>query len=112
MQEQPLSSRRDPIRPIERCLVIELHYGASGKGVPTYEQETFEFRASLPMRSRKTLLRCRDSTRPRVPRSPLPVSARPFARPILPCRERDNGGRLSSIRDSSDGIGLSFSGGT
>jgi hypothetical protein len=44
-------------RPIERCLVIELHYGATGKGVPTYEKETFEFRASLPMTWRKTLLR-------------------------------------------------------
>ena len=100
------------VRPIERCLVIELHYGAIGKGVPTYEQETFEFRASLPMTLRKTLLRCRDSTRLRVPRGPLSFSARPFARPILPCPERDNCGRLSSIRDSSGGIGLSFSGGT
>jgi len=44
-------------RPIERCLVTELHYGAIGKGVPTYEKETFEFRASLPMTWRKTLLR-------------------------------------------------------
>ena len=44
-------------QPIERCLVIELHYGAIGKGVPTYEKETFEFRASLPMMWRKTLLR-------------------------------------------------------
>ena len=44
-------------RPIERCLVIELHYGAIGNGVPTYEKETFEFRASLPMTWRKTLLR-------------------------------------------------------
>jgi hypothetical protein len=39
------------------CLVIELHYGAISKGVPTYEKETFEFRASLPMMWRKTLLR-------------------------------------------------------
>jgi hypothetical protein len=100
------------VRPIERGLVIESHYGATGKGALTYEKETFEFRASLPMMLRKTLLRCRDSTHPRVPRSPLSFSARPFARPILPCRERDNCGRLSSIRDSSDGIGLSFSGGT
>jgi len=45
------------VRAIERCLVIELHYGAIGKGVPTYEKETFEFRASLPMTWRKTLLR-------------------------------------------------------
>ena len=44
-------------RPIERCLVTELHYGAIGKGVPTYEKETFEFRASVPMMWRKTLLR-------------------------------------------------------
>jgi hypothetical protein len=52
------SAARHPIaRPIERCLVIELHYGAIGKGVPTYEKETFEFRASLPMTWRKTLLR-------------------------------------------------------
>jgi hypothetical protein len=44
-------------RPIERCVVIELHYGAIGKRVPTYEEETFEFRASLPMTWRKMLLR-------------------------------------------------------
>jgi len=81
--------------------------------LPTYEKETFEFCASLQMTSRRTLLRCRGSTRARMPRSPsLWFSARPFVRPILPCPERDNCGRLSSIGDSSNGIGLSFSGGT
>ena len=37
----------------------------------TYEKETFDFRASLPVTSPKSLLRCRDSNCPRVPQGLL-----------------------------------------
>ena len=96
----------------ERCLVIE--YIAIVEGAlafPTYEKETFDFRASLPLTSRKTLFRCSDSTRPRVQPSPLWFSARPFVPPSRPRRERGNCRRLSGIRDRTGGIGRSFYGG-
>ena len=101
------------VRPIEQfdepSLVIEYIAVVEGAlAFPTHEQETFDFRASLPLTSRKTLFRCSDWTRPRVQPSPLWSLARPFVPPSRPRRERGNCRRLSGIRDRTGGIDCSF----